>query len=58
MENLRDLEIVKSDNLVIVNEDKVERVTKMDSKSYLDIAKDIIEKEGLGGLFGRGLQVS
>ena len=58
LENLRDLEIVKSDNLVIVNEDKVERVTKMDSKSYLDIAKDIIEKEGLGGLFGRGLQVS
>ena len=28
------------------------------NKSYIDIAKDIIEKEGLGGLFGRGLQVS
>ena len=32
-------------------------VTKMDSKSYLEIAKDIIAVEGLGGLFGRGLQV-
>ena len=32
-------------------------VTKTDSKSYLEIAKDIIAVEGLGGLFGRGLQV-
>ena len=32
-------------------------VTKMDTKSYLEIAKDIIAVEGLGGLFGRGLQV-
>ena len=27
------------------------------NKSYIEIAKDIIAKEGLGGLFGRGLQV-
>lgn len=59
LKNLGNLEIVKSDNLVIIeNENKGEIVTKMESKSYLDIAKEIIEKEGLGGLFGRGLQVS
>jgi hypothetical protein len=59
LENLENLEIVKSDNIVkIENKNKGESVTKMESKSYLDIARDIIAKEGLGGLFGRGLQVS
>ena len=58
MENLGNLEIVKSDNLVVIeNENTGENITKMESKSYLDIAKDIIAVEGLGGLFGRGLQV-
>lgn len=31
--------------------------TEMVSKGYTEIAKEIIAKEGLGGLFGRGLQV-
>jgi hypothetical protein len=31
--------------------------TEIVSKSYLEIAREIIEAEGLGGLFGRGLQV-
>lgn len=58
LENLENLKIVRSDKVKIENENKGESVAKMESKSYLDIAKDIIEKEGLGGLFGRGLQVS
>ena len=36
---------------------EVEIAISIANKSYFDIAKDIIEKEGLGGLFGRGLQV-
>jgi hypothetical protein len=30
----------------------------MKSKSYRELAADIIAKDGWGGLFGRGLQVS
>ena len=36
---------------------EVEIAISIANKSYFDIAKDIVEKEGLGGLFGRGLQV-
>ena len=47
--NSKDVELKNENN-------KIDVLTT--NKSYIDIAKDIIEKEGLGGLFGRGLQVS
>ena len=49
MNNSKDVELKNENN-------KIDVLTT--NKSYIDIAKDIIEKEGLGGLFGRGLQVS
>jgi len=35
---------------------KTTRQTSLVPVSYLDSAKQIVEKEGLGGLFGRGLK--
>ena len=51
------VENVTNDLVAIAEIGEKKVVKKVDSKSYLDIAKDIIAVEGLGGLFGRGLQV-
>ena len=52
--------IKEIDNKITVKSNAIETLenTEIVSKSYLEIAREIIAAEGLGGLFGRGLQVT
>ena len=47
---------VKISNMVI-EDNTTAKNTKIEPKSYIEIAKDIIAVDGIGGLLGRGLQV-
>ena len=49
---------IKKANKIEFKDENNEIEVIASNKSYIEIAKDIIAKEGLGGLFGRGLQVS
>ena len=53
---------ITSDKMKIFNavseENTAVKNTKIESKSYIEIAKDIIAVDGIGGLLGRGLQVN